>query len=116
MEVKFIKTGEDFSNIATKLRQELRQECVEYLTQATKENGLIEFNLQDDEYVFVSYDGGSHPEYEANLYSMVHSVSFNDDKNRLSIETDDADDYTVDRINTDELYSLALAVYYKLNG
>ncbi len=112
MEVKFIKTGEDFSNIATKLRQE----CVEYLTQVTKENGLIEFDLQDDEYVSVSYDGGNHPEYETNLYSMVHSVSFNNDKNRLSIETDDDDDYTVDRITTDELYSLALAVYYKLNG
>ena len=34
-EVKFIKTGDDFSNIAA----QLKQECVEYLTQVTKENG-----------------------------------------------------------------------------
>ena len=52
-EVKFIKTGDDFSNIAT----QLKQECVGYLTQVTKENGSIEFDLgQEDEYVCVSYD------------------------------------------------------------
>lgn len=110
-EVKFIKTGDDFSNIAT----ELRQECVDYLTQVTKENGSIKFDLeQEDEYVCVSYDGGSHPEYGGNLYSTVYSVSFNDDENRLSIEMEDDDDYTVNRMNTDDIYNLALAVYNKL--
>ena len=112
-EVKFIKTGDDFSNIAI----QLKQECVDYLTQVTKENGSIEFNpQQDDEYVCVSYDGGRHPEYGSNLYSLVYSVSFNDNENRLSIETEDDDDYTVDRMSTDEIYTLALAVYNKLKG
>ena len=111
-EVKFIKTGDDFSNIAA----QLKQECVDYLTQVTKENGLIEFDLeQEDENVCVSYDGGRHPEY-SNLYSTVYSVSFNDDENRLSIETEDDDDYTVDRLSADEVYTLALAVYNKLKG
>jgi hypothetical protein len=110
-EVKFIKTGEEFSKIATKLKRE----CVKYLTQVTKENGLIDFDLeQADEYVCVSYDGGSHPEYGGNLYSTVYSVSFNKDKNRLSIETEDDNDYTVDRLSADELYTLALVVYNKL--
>ena len=108
---KFIKTGDDFSNIAA----QLKQECVDYLTQVTKENGSIEFDLeQDDENVCVSYDGGRHPEYASNLYSTVYSVSFNADKNRLSIETEDDDDYTVDRLSVDEVYTLALAVYNKL--
>lgn len=111
--VKFIKTGDDFSNIAT----QLKQECVDYLTQVTKENGSIEFDLeQEDEYICVSYDGGRHPECRSNLYSTVYSVSFNDDKNRLSIETEDDDDYTVNSLSADEVYTLALAVYNKLKG
>jgi len=110
-QVKFIKTGDDFSNIATKLRQE----CVDYLTQVTKENGSIEFDFEHgDEYVCVFYDGGSHPEYRGIYYSTVYSVSFNDDENRLSIKIEDDDDYTVNRLNTDDLYTLALAVYNKL--
>ena len=112
-EVKFIKTGEDFSNIAT----QLKQECVDYLTQVTKENGSIVFDWeQDDEYVCVFYDGGNHPEDGGNLYSTVYSVSFNNDKNRLSIETEDDDDYTIDRMGVNEVYTLALAVYNKLKG
>ena len=110
-EVKFINTGEEFSNISTKLKKE----CVEYLTQVTKENGSIEFDLdQGDEKVYVSYDGGRNPEYTSTLYSNVYVVSFNESKNRLSIETEDDDDYTVDRMSTDDLYTLALAVYNKL--
>ena len=110
-EVKFIKIGDDFSNIAA----QLKQECVGYLTQATKENGSIEFDLgQEDEYVCVSYDGGRHHEYASNLYSTVYSVSFNEDENRLSIKTEDDDDYNVDRLSADEVYTLALAVYNKL--
>ena len=112
-EVKFIKIGDDFSNIAA----QLKQECVGYLTQVTKENGSIEFDLEQDyENVCVSYDGGRHPEYGSNLYSTVYSVSFNENENRLSIETEDDDDYTVDRLSVDEVYTLALAVYNKLNG
>ena len=111
--VNFIKTGNDFSNIATKLKQE----CVDYLTQVTKENRSIEFDWeQDDEYICVSYDGGGHPEYASNLYSTVYSVSFNDKEKRLSVETEDDDDYTVDRLSADEVYTLALAVYNKLNS
>ena len=110
-EVKFIQTGEDFLNISAKLKKE----CVEYLTQVTKENGSIEFDLnQEDEYVCVSYDGGRHPEYGSNVYSTVYSISFNDDENRLSIEIEDDDDYTVDRLSIDDLYALALVVYNKL--
>ena len=71
---------------------------------------------QDDENVCVSYDGGRHPEYGSNLYSTVYSVSFNESKNRLSIETEDDDDYSVDRLSVDEVYTLALAVYNKLKG
>ena len=110
---KFIKTGDDFSNIATKLKQE----CIDYLTQVTKENGSIKFDLeQEDEYVCVSYDGGKHPEYASNLYSTVYGVSFNDSENSLSIETEDDDDYSVDHLSVDEVYALALVVYNKLKG
>ena len=112
-EVKFIKTGDELSKLSAKLKQE----CVGYLTQATKENGSIEFDLEQDyENVCVSYDGGRHPEYGGNVYSTVYSISFNDDENRLSIEIEDDDDYTVDRLSIDELYNLTLAVYNKLKG
>ena len=112
-DVNFIKIGDDFSNIAT----QLKQECVDYLTQVTKENGSIKFDLdQEDEYVCVSYDGGRHPEYDSDLYATVYGVSFNDDENRLSIDMEYNDDYTVDRLSADEVYTLALAVYNKLKG
>ena len=42
METKFIKTGEEFSEIAAKLKEE----CVEYLTEVTKANGRIKFDLE----------------------------------------------------------------------
>ena len=106
-EVKFIKTGEEFSKIEAKLKNE----CVEYLTQVTKEKGSID--LTQGKY-YVSYDGGRNPEYTSTLYSNVYVVSFNKSKNRLSIETEDDDDYTVDRMSTDDLYTLAMAVYNKL--
>ena len=112
-EVKFIKTGNELSNLAT----QLKQECVDYLTQVTKEKGLIEFDLEQyNECVCISYDGGRHPEYDSDLYATVYGVSFNDDENRLSIDMEYNDDYTVDRLSADEIYTLALTVYNKLKG
>ena len=112
-EVKFIKTGDDLSKLSAKLKQE----CVDYLTQVTKENGLIEFDLEQyNERVCISYDGCRCPDYVSALYSTVYSVSFNDDENRLSIEIEEDDDYTVNRMSADEVYTLALAVYNKLKG
>lgn len=111
METKFIKTGEEFSEIAAKLKEE----CVEYLTEVTKANGRIKFDLeQEGEYVCVAYDGWRHPEYATNLFSTVYSISYDVDNDRLSIELEDCDDYTVNRMDASETYTVALAVYNKL--
>ena len=109
-EVKFIKTGEEFLNISTKLKKE----CVDYLTQVTKENGSIDLK-QERCYVCIPYDCDRYPEYRGHLlFANVDSVSFNADKNSLSIETEDSNDCTVNSLSIDDLYVLALVVYNKL--
>ena len=109
-EVKFIKTGEEFSKIEAKLKKE----CVEYLTQVTKENGSIDLK-QEKCYVCIPYDCDRYPEYGGHLFfANVYSVSFNADKNSLSIETEDYNDCNVNYLSIDDLYVLALVVYNKL--
>ena len=56
----------------------------------------------------VVYDGGNHPEYDSNAYSIVERVYLKDGNVYLDIE--DASDYNIDRISAESLFDVALAV------
>lgn len=63
----------------------------------------------DNDVVSCTYDGGNHPEYAANPFSIIYRVKlFGDDDIRLDIE--DTDDYPLENISTLELYYLCLYI------
>ena len=91
-----------FEKVA-ELNKQLREECCDYLRKVLKENGnRIDLQSEDEDYdiVCVTYDGGRHPEYDANPYSQVYSVFFNEEDNKIYLETEDCDEYGLDRVDS----------------
>lgn len=82
----------------------LRDDCIAYLTEElNKEENKNGISCVPDGGggVCVTYDGGRHPEYDSNPYSTVYSVFLKDGK--IMLETEDCDEYEIDRIDTIEL-------------
>ena len=89
-----------FEKVA-ELNKQLREECCDYLRKVLKENGnRIDLQSEDYDIVCVTYDGGNHPEYAANPYSQVYSVFFNEEDNKIYLETEDCDEYCIDRVDS----------------
>lgn len=94
-------------NKISKELKELRQECVNYLTeQLNKPEHKDGISCEPDGggSVCVTYDGGRHPEYDSNPYSTVKGVYLKDGK--IMLDTEDYDEYSIDRIDTVELLSV----------
>ena len=100
--LKFQKIGEQVID----LMRPLRKECVKFLKRKLKDNGKIDLTEMEEDCgtVCVTYDGGRHPEYDTNAYSTVWSVFKKD--NEIYLETEDCDEYSIDRIDTMELYGV----------
>lgn len=92
--------------------RKIKEGCLEYLKKVLKENGGRISCEVKDEFITVPYDGGRHPEYASNEFSNVDEVYLKGDKIFLSIE--ETDEYEIDRINDDDLYSVAMFVYEKV--
>ncbi len=84
---------------------------MEYITEKVKEcGGKIVFDTDyDDENITITYDGGNHPEYKSNCCSHLYRAYINDDK--LTFEIDDTNYYNVDRVTTDDLMTIAMAIH-----
>lgn len=108
---QFEKTAQEWITIQNKLREE----CLEYLTKVLKShNNQISWNSDDfDEDVCISYDGGNHPEYASNLYSVVNGVKLENEK--IYVDTEDESDYETSRINTEDLYNICSHLYNVVN-
>ena len=92
--------------------RKIKEGSLEYLKKVLKENGgRISCEVKDD-FISVPYDGGRHPEYASNEFSMVEEIYLKDDKIYLAIE--ETDEYEIDRINDDDIYNLAMFVYEKV--
>lgn len=96
---KFQKT---YSNVCDILST-LRKECEEFLMRVLTINaGQIDtYDDDSDECVSVCYNGGAHPEYASNCYSIVRSVYIKNGKIYLDIEDDD--EYPISEITAIEL-------------
>ena len=106
METKFREIGDQVEV----LMSELRKESIKYITDAVKKNGSISIYDEDEnDPVYVSYDGGSHPEYASNLYSMVYDAHINT-AGKLALCIEDSDDYEIDRCSTMEIYEVACMI------
>jgi len=90
------------------LRDKARKECIDFLLKELKSNNSRIDVTEYDDAVTVTYDGGKHPEYASNVYSVVSAIYLSNGDICLDIE--DCDEYSINRINTDELYSVCWAV------
>lgn len=104
-----MKKKEKFELIGEKmlvLQAKLRNECIEYLTRVLKENANhIEWNDEvTDDCISVTYDGGNHPEYASNAFSVVYAINM--DENGITLETEDCSAYDIDSVPVSELYEL----------
>ena len=94
----------------------IRTKCEEYIKQMilSAPDNVIEMLGDEGECVSVTYDGGNHPEYASNAYSIVNAVFLDDEKN-ICLSTEDCDDYSLENIDTDEVYAVATFIYEVLN-
>ena len=97
--------------IAEKERQ-IKKGCIDYLKKTIKEVGTICTEGEED-VLTVTYDGGRHPEYDTNAFSEVNNIFLKDGK--IYLDTEDCEEYSIDRINDDEVYDVAMFVYEMLN-
>ena len=90
------------------LRYPMVEAIYDYLM---KKNGKI-FLPADIEPIGITYDGGNHPEYAANPYSIVYSVTakmYNGQKS-FSVELNECDDYDKDRMTINDITTILEAV------
>lgn len=113
----FEKTFEKFAE----LNKQLYNECCDYLRETLKENGnRIDLqSVEEEGYapVCVTYDGGRHPEYDANPYSQVYGVFLNEEDNEIYLETEDCDEYSLDRVDCVlEVYNVCSLIQIIMNN
>lgn len=96
--------------------KQLYKDCEEYLRNALEKNGnSVEFDAENCEFVTVTYDGGRHPEYNSNAFSQVLRAYIKDGE--MYLETEDANDYPISRIEASELYDICNYIeYYIMHG
>lgn len=98
------------------LRKQMLAECKEYLTEVAKAWGDKQFPLStinrefdcNDAYCCIVYDGGNHPEYASNACSEVESVYMRENVLTFSIEDDGR--YEYDRVDGEDIITIAYAV------
>lgn len=99
-----------------RLEKMMNVECKKYLERTLKEHdGRIDFADENgtlDDRPCVTYDGGRHPEYNTNAFSSVYAVFLKDGD--IMLETEDDFEYSISRIDWDEVYCVAEYVYYLL--
>lgn len=90
-----------------------RLDCIRYITDLmdAHDNDL---EVGDDDYgdVTITYNGGNHPEYASNAFSIVTRVyvDCNDD---IVLETEDCDAYDLDDVDTQDIISLAVYLHQR---
>jgi hypothetical protein len=100
------------NQIAEKERQ-IKKGCIDYLKKAIKEAGGTICTDEEEDSLAVTYDGGRHPEYDANPFSVVGAIYLKNGK--IYLDTEDCEEYYIGRINDDEVYNVAMFVYEMLN-
>ena len=90
-----------------------RTEAIDYITRTVKKHGgeiKFDFNY-DDENITVMYDGGNHPEYASNCFSTVSGLVYNEENDEVYVDIEDCNEYEFDRMSTDDILTVAKAIY-----
>ena len=92
-----------------KLNKELFQESKDYIKECLSKT--IDNSVSLDECnICVTYDGGRHPECDANPYSHVERVYC--ESCNVYLDTEDCNHYNIDNITASELFDIAESVGY----
>ena len=60
--------------------------------------------IEEENAISVSYDGGNHPDYASNCFSSVNSVYLKNGE--IYLDIDDCDAYPISSISTSELFQI----------
>lgn len=98
------------------LQKEAQQRSEAYLKKVLEEaeGKRIDIDEEESGYLCVTYDGGRHPEYDSNPFSTIHGVFLNE-QGKICLDIDDCEEYGIDRINWDDVVSIAELVYDSQN-
>ena len=97
--VKFEILADEYFQIG----REMRGSAIKWLKAQLKKFPSMYFSAIDS-CVSVAYNGGSHPEYASNCFSVVHGVYVENDRIYLVIE--DCDQYSITELSDEEIYFL----------
>jgi len=89
-----------------------RIEAIGYITRIVKKHGgeiKFDFNY-DDEDITVMYDGGNNPEYAR--WNTVSGLVYNEENDDVYVDIEDCNEYEFDRMSTDDILTVAKAIYY----
>lgn len=106
---KFNQVFDEYINAKKNIREisldMLKDICNRRVDKKISLENLKEYlDYNNDCYPVISYDGGNHPEYAANMYSTVDGFRLENDTVIFDIE--DSSDYSEDRVMTDDLIDL----------
>ena len=111
-ETYFKKADELYDSIIP-IHQEIRKKCETYIKRVLKEHdGELDFSATD-ELVSVSYDGGNHPEYASNAFSIVEGVHL-DGRDNIILQTEDSSYYPIINIDWEEVFNVAAFIYNEI--
>ena len=87
------------------IRRKVHEISLETIKAVLSETDGNNMDLDDDNMMSVSYDGGNHPEYASNVFSMIYSVYLKNGEIFLNIQ--DCDEYEIDRVDYDDVFAIA---------
>lgn len=108
MNTKIIKDNLDILTEARNGDTDFAEDILRHILES-QPDGSIDLSDMDDPTV-VTYDGGRHPKYASNAFSIVNNIHI-DDNGTIRIDCEDCKDYELSRVtSTDERRDLLRAV------
>lgn len=105
------KVKENFEEASKKyyecveIKRKIREVSMETIKAVLSKADGNYVEIDEDNMMSVPYDGGNHPEYASNCYSLLKYVYLKD--GRIFLEIEDCDEYEIDRINDDDVFAIA---------
>lgn len=90
--------------------RKIRQKCETYIKKVLEERGGSIDLTDSGDMVSVTYDGGNHPEYASNAFSLVEGV-YLDKNGDIVLQIEDCSEYPIENINWIEVYDVAAFIH-----
>lgn len=101
-----------------KKQAELRKECEKYIKDSIynhlRGEGTLEFEEEvmdekDINAISVPYNGGNHPEYASNCYSMLQAITldYQNGEYNILLSIEDDDEYPLEEVGDMDVYNIA---------